>query len=666
MAAIGELQIEQIVHGYDRGHRELAASVALDEESRATMLVMSDLIVDQVLDGDRSYLACYPLRNAAMHVLARTWPAGPNYRPGSVWTHSLLLNYQALAQFTDLVSLASYLRRPDRDLRRVQRPIRVRDEPRPLEEGFDEATAKVAIAGLYRSPASEQIVRIPDRGAAANEALALALWRQGWPGLRRDFAFVTGAAERLRELDARCILRFTPEEIDPPDLDEGQEILARDLPERSQTSLRRFLSRYAVESSDPRALAGELARLWDESNRSSSDRRIANVARLAGLHALPRLKRDLVSAELSSEVDGNSLVDLVTQFGDEPVPSIPKTVRRRLEDMTDAQLGRLLEVGLSAPDGALSQQVSDLLLNELDCGRLATLAARSNRGRMVEVRPEVTAFAAFWPYSDDERVHLLSGLPNNARPTVRDAIQALGDTIGPKVVQALVEPILREEPTVVVELLSAHNPVVAKAVASLVGRNDETAAAILPILKTGDLAIFEEIASARISSSFPLVAPILWIEAGARVGGDHSDRFGTASATLLLAAALRVGGSAGYQAARGVCEAVFTLANRYRLPREAEQWLNRELPQPSGSWSLRSRIVASVAVIWPPDPDGAGSLVFFSQIENAREIVSEINSRFGRYAMTMALNDPELPIAVLHLIEARLQPTWSPFSWLGL
>ncbi|WP_034881974.1 GAP1-N1 domain-containing protein, partial [Gluconobacter thailandicus] len=102
MVTTESFRVDQIVHGYARGHKELARSLDLDDHSRATMVVMSDLLIDRVLQEDVSYLACYPLPSAARHVLARTWSAGPDYRPGSVWTHSLLLDYATLAQIHDL------------------------------------------------------------------------------------------------------------------------------------------------------------------------------------------------------------------------------------------------------------------------------------------------------------------------------------------------------------------------------------------------------------------------------------------------------------------------------------------------------------------------------------------------------------------------------------
>ena len=112
MAAGEPFGIDQVVHGYARGHRELARSVELDERSRATMMVMSDLLVGRLMSDQSSYLVCYPLPAAARHVLARTWPAGPAYRPGSVWTHSLLIDYPTLAQLHDLAALTALLTPP--------------------------------------------------------------------------------------------------------------------------------------------------------------------------------------------------------------------------------------------------------------------------------------------------------------------------------------------------------------------------------------------------------------------------------------------------------------------------------------------------------------------------------------------------------------------------
>lgn len=108
------MRIDQILHGYDNGHRMLAASVLL-KDTREMELVATLSDWSEYVDGDNgdsSYITAYPLRESGFYVIAKTWYAGEMRRPGCVWTQSLLLPMSELNLIDDFRRILDYFKRP--------------------------------------------------------------------------------------------------------------------------------------------------------------------------------------------------------------------------------------------------------------------------------------------------------------------------------------------------------------------------------------------------------------------------------------------------------------------------------------------------------------------------------------------------------------------------
>src|SRR5690606_11940246 len=136
------------IHGYRDGHRLLSSSVSLSADSARAMLVLSDMSGPAMQPGFDEYLTGYPLPGSELFVFAKTWYALEMQRPGCVWTHSLLLSRDQLAQ-TSASALVSKFRRP-------QQAAAESDGTTPVEveevldagnfDGFaDEATAAALV-----------------------------------------------------------------------------------------------------------------------------------------------------------------------------------------------------------------------------------------------------------------------------------------------------------------------------------------------------------------------------------------------------------------------------------------------------------------------------------------------------------------------------------------
>ena len=106
------MKIEQMLHGYDNGHRLLAGSVLLKNSmDMDAIAVMSDWS-EYVDSSDSSYLTAYPLKESNYYVVAKTWYADEMKRPGCVWTHSLLIPIDCLNSIDDFNRLRTLFVRP--------------------------------------------------------------------------------------------------------------------------------------------------------------------------------------------------------------------------------------------------------------------------------------------------------------------------------------------------------------------------------------------------------------------------------------------------------------------------------------------------------------------------------------------------------------------------
>lgn len=663
MATAGSFRIDQIVHGYARGHREVARSLELDDHSRATMVVMSDLLIDRVLEEGASYLTCYPLPSAARQVLARTWSAGPDYRPGSVWTHSLLVDYPTLAQIHDLSGLLELLRRPSEKLAIFGEALAYRPTGGRQLGRIDDRAAAVAIAGLY-GDGGRQTVLVPASEDSGNEALAMALWRQAWPGLRRDFGFVTGISDRTIPVQAGCALRFVRSSGAAPTLDPGQRALLSDLPAVGPTALRNFLSRYVVEAVDPRNAASKVAAIWVDSG-SEARTGATTLAKLARSQGLPRLKRDLVSAELELSVDGEGLVDLVLEFRDESIAILPAAARTRLADLDPQQLRRVLAAGSDGAEGTLGRLAAEEVLSSSDTVALAQIADRETRPAILRERPMVALVRGFWPNEDAERAALITVLPPKLAADAKRIISAMGGSMGPLAAAALTGFVMQTYPQAVAGLVAGGDPAIRRAALAAIGSDPKLLAQLASELREGDLDLLEAVAEAIVASGRGLGTVTAWVEVFRRVVDGQSAAPGPFACAVMCILALKLGGADGLNLALPVFEAVLTSARRYSLAQGCDRWLERQIPSTVRGWSLPMRLRSAAVEAWPPRRDGGGVLLLCNQLTNASDLIDDVMMRHGKSALEAALLDSRLKQTTRDHIKQRLSPPKHLFGLFG-
>lgn len=121
--------IHQALHGYKNGHHKLASSLSLPTESENKMLLFSDWSeYDGGVDNDLSYLTCYPLGDNIYYVIAKTWYSQESERPGSVWTHSLIIPIDDIDGEFNFETLESYFHRPDGSQYNYFQPLEISKE----------------------------------------------------------------------------------------------------------------------------------------------------------------------------------------------------------------------------------------------------------------------------------------------------------------------------------------------------------------------------------------------------------------------------------------------------------------------------------------------------------------------------------------------------------
>jgi hypothetical protein len=190
-----EFQLHQMLHGYADGHRLIASSTTLPPADLRLMLQLSDSAGLGARIPDAGYLTGYPLTNARFFVVARTWAAPSMPRPGCVWTHSLLIAFEDLAQIEALEAIDGLFRRPYGTTQTMfDEPIAFQPKPQPCTWARNELEfLRRIVSGLYMAPTSTIAAQPPDD--VRREDIVMRIWNQQWPRLRRGFRFSTFTVE---------------------------------------------------------------------------------------------------------------------------------------------------------------------------------------------------------------------------------------------------------------------------------------------------------------------------------------------------------------------------------------------------------------------------------------------------------------------------------------
>jgi hypothetical protein len=190
---------DQLVFGYDEGHRLLAGSRTLTAPSLAQLLGATDAAPGS--DNER-LITGIPLKTEQLFALCFTWTAPEVDRPGAVWAHVLLVSNDDLGDMQDPMSLVALAKRPTTaSVSEYDRIVEVAPA-RTFRSSPRSDVMRDLVAATY-SPDRNRVVVISDLDAAET-ALGL-IWRSQWPALRTRFAFRTRNVARSTSSSAHVV-----------------------------------------------------------------------------------------------------------------------------------------------------------------------------------------------------------------------------------------------------------------------------------------------------------------------------------------------------------------------------------------------------------------------------------------------------------------------------
>jgi len=243
--------VNQVLFGYDRGHRLLASSIDIDADAGRTLRGATDMAFE---GKTSSYFSVLPLPSMGMQAFVKTWPAASWSRPGSVWSHVLLVDFPTLGKLSNLVALHQAFRKPNdiqasaisTEAERYAHPIDMSPAIAHGVPAVDEALAKRLLQSLYSSSGTARAV-VTDPVAA--EQLLLAIHEQQWPRLRRTFAYRTRyrGSDSTWNVDLELLEKSSFSSLTEAKTESWAKILCRDL-QSPDASFRRFVNRFGVET----------------------------------------------------------------------------------------------------------------------------------------------------------------------------------------------------------------------------------------------------------------------------------------------------------------------------------------------------------------------------------------------------------------------------------
>lgn len=257
------ITVHQLLHGYDGGHKLLAASRELPAGVARKVLVQSDLSGSIPPKAFETYLTGYPLREISAYAFARTWYAPEMPRPGCVWTHTLLIEADDAATIPSLSSFLGYFCRPQPgEFGDFRTSLQGQVTDAAFERNILQADCEDLLRVFYGPEQPFVVMAGNEQGVFEN--LFIELWSQLWPQARLDFTFSTGSLS-ARKFDSRpfdlqlaptnavrevarasgAVLAQRNERRSPDELVPGVNALVADFISHGLLGLRHFLAEIA-------------------------------------------------------------------------------------------------------------------------------------------------------------------------------------------------------------------------------------------------------------------------------------------------------------------------------------------------------------------------------------------------------------------------------------
>lgn len=430
------LELHQALHGYADGHQLLSTSLEVNREQQWQMLVMSDLSGSSFRIGFETYLTGYPLTGGGFYCFARTWYAPELPRPGCVWTHTIIIADTDLARIRDFRSLLPKFRRPiiHENFDRYGIPITFGLENLG-DYKFDKNVVPALLEPLYTSPVRPVV--LTSDNSRLYEELAIAVFNQQWPRLRRSFSFCTGALvtrdisfdlavappDAVRyESDTQKTTIFSPSasaSVSKLAAEDWIRVAVEDLLTFNRlTPLRQFLWKFGPDYSDGRAVFRALCEIYlaASSNPDSAEQALSATA-----HFFPdpdsssRLKAEFFAqGGYYSTMSGGEfavLCALVTHPGANSVPGKIANITTRAQRLASSEPEAATRIALMALNIGGSR--TSRFLGGFAAGIKSTSDVLSKLPlslvfELLKERPKLAASSQIWERSAEEQIEIAS------------------------------------------------------------------------------------------------------------------------------------------------------------------------------------------------------------------------------------------------------------------
>lgn len=190
-----EFEINQVVHGYRKGHRRIAGSLELPPNCARLIDAMSDFSGSSREKGFEEYVTGYPVFDSEYYAFAKTWYAEEMPRPGCVWTHTLLIKKDDLKEISVKDLLLSFSDKPTEKIQEGNYEKRIflksRNDDTFDSDEIDVGLARRIFENLYGKKTSAVLIRADDSKKYLKTMLAI--WSRQWSSLKKNFSFCSGS-----------------------------------------------------------------------------------------------------------------------------------------------------------------------------------------------------------------------------------------------------------------------------------------------------------------------------------------------------------------------------------------------------------------------------------------------------------------------------------------
>ena len=365
-------RVDQLVFGYDEGHRLLGGSTNIPVSSVATLLGATDAPIES---STERLVTGFPLDEIARYALCFTWSAPEVPRPGAVWSHVVLVEPQHFESSATVNLLRMLARRPESSgLERYNDRLTLGNGPSAIGD-----LSRSLIEAIVTAAYGEGESVVVHKNLTESEQALFAVWAAQWPELRSRFEFRTRESARVSSSRGVVVarrVRGMTRQCSAPQRNAWIAPLTDSIAMKQAFPLRRFLETFGptdipeartvsvlaslyghIESEDCTAVRDVLESRYPD-RRSGRELKQQLFGRLEGSWwALPEASRlgailgaRLNAWDLEALAFGRRLSDWVRQDGvrqlikDDSYQGGPESIREALLDAL-VQSGRVSDVG---------------------------------------------------------------------------------------------------------------------------------------------------------------------------------------------------------------------------------------------------------------------------------------------------------------------------------